>query len=1273
MKKIILYLPRLFTRTLWQVALCFVITACASYEPYYSREASTWERNEVSPDNKLLYTVFLIGDVGAPNLETGEPSLRLMRKQMEEAGEKSATIFLGDNVYHNGLPEPGKYDREISEKRLNAQLDILKGYAGEKYMIPGNHDWNHSGRGGLEAILREQNYVNSYLTEENIVVGGDFFVPGNGCPGPYEVKISDDLVLIAIDSEWWLHPFDRPYGENSNCGAVSEIDFLIQLEDIIEKNSGSDILVVGHHPMMSRGAHGGFFTLKDHFFPLTMLRDWMYLPLPIVGSIYPFARKYGGILQDIPHPRYQAYIKGLQNIFNKYDNIVYAAGHEHALQYFKINNLPHIVSGSGCKDQYINPGGEATAYAQRIKGFAKMLYYENGEVWTEFWVPEGDGSTGKITFKTPVYAKKPRREEPLVQDNINYEDSTITLAASKNYTASGMRKLLLGEHYRQEWATPVTIPVLDMKNEFGGLVPYQKGGGKQTASLKVRNPDATEYKLRSIDKDPTLALPDYLRETAARALLQDQISAQHPYGALVIPKLADAAGVYHANPKLVYIPNTPYLRQYIDEFGNTMAFLEEDADENHEETASLGNAKNLVGTDKVLEELHQDNDHRVDEQEFARARLLDMLIGDWDRHEGQWRWAEQRLEDGKSKRYIPVPEDRDQAFFKADGIMPWLATRKWGVRNIQNFGYDFDDIVGLNLSALTLDRTFASSVTRQDWIRIAQDIKTNMTDAVIEDAINELPASVREMSGQEIKAKLKSRRDKLPAAAEEFYEHLSRMVDVAGSDKHERFVVQRLNDEQTQLQVYKITKESEVRELLYDRTFLTSETKELRLYGLGGEDEFILSGDVSKGIIVRIIGGNDEDLITDSSSVKGLKKYTILYDTEEGNELHAGSETKLKLSPYPDVNVYDRDNYLLPYVGPRLSLEYNVDDGVFLGAGVLLRTQKFRKKPYASEHLLEANYAFLSSSFNVRYTGDLKHVINDWNLALNGLVQGPQFQRNYYGLGNTSEQGADIDDSFYRVRYERIGASATIYKDVTHFLKMGIGPTYDRFKVLNDDEETFLRNEAREGRIEPGTYNFEKGEFNSQHYIGAVAYANLDVIGGGTRANPRIGLRMNNRISYNQQVDAERLSFTNITSDFSFYLSPNFPIQLTWAGRVGASHNFGDYRFYQANTLGGMDNLRGYRRTRFAGTSAIYANAEARIQLFDYNLYLSPGKIGILGLFDAGRVYTDSDPSGSFFRSLHTAYGGGVWVDLLNRNVISATYAVGQYDKLWMLEFGFLF
>ncbi|WP_317175591.1 metallophosphoesterase [Pontibacter beigongshangensis] len=1258
------------TRLLSTLAFVLLLSACASHKSWYSREVLNWEKAVPDPANKLLYTVFLIGDVGAPDLEKGEPSMILMRKQMEEAGARSATIFLGDNVYHNGLPEEGRYDREISEKRLNAQLDILKGYAGEKYMIPGNHDWNHSGRGGLEAVMREQVYVNTYLTEENIVTGGDFYVPGNGCPGPYEVKISDDLVLIAIDSEWWLHPFDRPYGKNTTCEAATEIDFLVQLEDIIEKNSGSDIMIVAHHPLLARGAHGGFFTLKDHIFPLTMLREWMYFPLPVIGSIYPFARKYGGILQDTPHPRYQAYIQGLMTIFEKYDNIVYAAGHEHALEYAKIGKLPHILSGSGCKTQFVKPGGGAS-YLHQVKGFAKVLYYENGEVWTEFWVPEGDGSTGSISFRTPLYAKKPRPEAPLVEDKTNYADSTITIAANQDYLTTKIRRKLLGGHYRTEWGTPVEVPLLDMKNELNGLTPYQKGGGKQTASLKVRNPDAQEYTLRTVDKDPTNALPEYLQETAAKALLQDQISGQHPYGALAIPPLANAAGVFHTNPKLVFIPNTPYLRQYIDEFGNTLAFLEEDPDENHEDVASLGNAANLVGTDKVLREVGKDNDNRVDEQAFARARLFDMLIGDWDRHEGQWRWKEEKLENGHS--YIPVPEDRDQVFFKADGILPWLATRKWGVRHIQNFDYEIKDVVGLGLSGLNLDRTFTPSVTRAEWVRMAEEIRVQVTDSVIEEAIKRFPENIRAISGAEIAAKLRARREQLPQVAEAYYEHISEMVDVTGSDKHEHFIVERLNDEETRLTVFKIKKEGDIRDTLLTRTFYTSETKELRLYGQGGQDRFDVTGTVNKGIIVRIIGGIGEDIISDQSRVSGLKKHTYVYDTKEGNTFRFGPETKDKTSVAAEVNAYDRTNFKLPYTGPRLSAQYNVDDGLFLGAGVLRRTQKFRKTPYASEHLLEANFAFLTKSFNIKYSADIRDVVNKWNLSLYALLQGPQFQRNFYGFGNDTQAADDQDNSFYRVRYRRVDLHATFTKDLNSFVTVGLGPTYDRFRVSDSGKETYLLQEVVAGRVEPGIYNAEEGSFKAQHYVGAVAFANLEVLGGENTANPRIGMRWHNRFSFQQQVGAERMQYTNIRSEFRFYISPNFPFQVTWAGRLGASHNFGDFRFFQAATLGGTDNLRGYRRTRFAGRSAVFGNAEARLGLFDLNFSVTAARLGVLGLFDAGRVYYDGNEKQNFFRSMHTGVGGGLFVDIIQKNVISLTYTKGEEEGLFNVNLGFFF
>ncbi len=151
------------------------------------------------------------------------------------------------------------------------------------------------------------------------------------------------------------------------------------------------------------------------------------------------------------------------------------------------------------------------------------------------------------------------------------------------------------------------------------------------------------------------------------------------------------------------------------------------------------------------------------------------------------------------------------------------------------------------------------------------------------------------------------------------------------------------------------------------------------------------------------------------------------------------------------------------------------------------------------------------------------------------------------------------------------------------------------------------------------------------------------------------------------------ICYPSLKSYSIFYLTPNFPFQLTWAGRLGAAHNFGDYRFYQANTLGGTTNLRGFNRTRFAGRSTVYANAEARIQLFKFNLYLFPGKFGTLLFYDTGRVFADTDTSRSLFKGLHHGYGVGAWVDILNKAVFSGTYSLGGEARYFNLTYGFLF
>jgi outer membrane protein assembly factor BamA len=244
-------------------------------------------------------------------------------------------------------------------------------------------------------------------------------------------------------------------------------------------------------------------------------------------------------------------------------------------------------------------------------------------------------------------------------------------------------------------------------------------------------------------------------------------------------------------------------------------------------------------------------------------------------------------------------------------------------------------------------------------------------------------------------------------------------------------------------------------------------------------------------------------------------------------------------------------------------------------------------------------------------------------------------------------------------------------RDVFSFLNIGFGPQYDQFRVerLPIGSEIARGLDENNNGVEGAALGIRSSDFQLNRYLGGRAYLNIDA--ASSPKNPRIGLRWYNSIEYNYQLNAEKLRYGRLGSEFRFYLSPNFPFQLTWAGRIGANRNLGDYRFFQANTLGGTTNLRGYRRTRYAGRSSVYANAEVRVQLFEFNAYLVPGKFGILGLADAARVYSRFDTK-TGVNAFHTAYGGGVWADILKQAVINVTYSVGE-ENLVFLGFDFLF
>lgn len=462
------------------------------------------------------------------------------------------------------------------------------------------------------------------------------------------------------------------------------------------------------------------------------------------------------------------------------------------------------------------------------------------------------------------------------------QGDSIEVIASNLYHRSKFGHLFFGKHYRKEWETPIKVACLDVTTAKGGLTPIKQGGGMQTKSLRFMAKDSVQYTFRSIDKDIGGALKPLFQDSFVETFLQDGISSAHPYGFLAVPRLAEAIGIYHTHPNVYYLPATDYLEEYKETFGGMLGMLEVRPDEDLSAYPRFGRSKNVVSTNTLFEHLHKDQDHEVDRWMYAKARLLDILIGDWDRHEDQWRWAEFEKKEGGSI-FRPVPRDRDQVFVQFEGLLPWLTTRKWAMRKMNHFGSKIHDVRGMTMQAEEMDSWFLNQLTVEDWKAIADSVQQELTDEVIEAAVRDFPKEIFAISGEEIIAKLKSRRAGLVDCATEFALILAKQTTIMGSDDQEWFVIERLNDDQTSVTIYKMDEDGQKGKKLYSRIFTTKETKEIYLYGLGGEDCFEVKGKVKKAIPLFLEGGEGNDTFDDQSIVHTHKKNRIVYfeDTEQ--------------------------------------------------------------------------------------------------------------------------------------------------------------------------------------------------------------------------------------------------------------------------------------------------------------------------------------------------------------------------------------------------------
>ncbi|MBG8554655.1 hypothetical protein [Hymenobacter guriensis] len=484
-------------------------------------------------------------------------------------------------------------------------------------------------------------------------------------------------------------------------------------------------------------------------------------------------------------------------------------------------------------------------------------------------------------------------------------DSAV-VTAGRHYQRGPIGRFLLGQHYRHAWVEPVTLPVLNLATAVpGGLKPGKVGGGFQTTSMTVLGADGRAYALRSVDKDPTKALPKFLRPTVILSIVRDATSAGMPYGSLVVPPLAQAAGVYHTNPRLYYVSATENgLGPTSERLRGKVVMLEEKWEGKENIYGPLAGALDLEESDDVLAERYASPKVALDEAAFLRARLLDLWLGDWDRHEGQWSWAAFKQPDGRTL-WRPVPQDRDQVFFRFDdGLMSWLVSK--AVAKFRTFGPKFESVEGYTRNAHYIDERALSEQPRRRYLATAAELQRRLTDAVIDSAVRRLPPAIYRLEGARLAAGLRARRAALPQAAAEFYRLKAHRVVVAGTDEDERFVVERRTDSTTVVSVYPLGGKKTAQPL-YQRTFHPRETHTIVLHGLEGKDRFEVSGHVRSSPFVDIYGGPGEDTVQDSSRVAGLRRKTRFFDTRRNNTLTSTGETKNRTSKGVATHAFDRD------------------------------------------------------------------------------------------------------------------------------------------------------------------------------------------------------------------------------------------------------------------------------------------------------------------------------------------------------------------------------
>ena len=730
------------------------------------------------------------------------------------------------------------------------------------------------------------------------------------------------------------------------------------------------------------------------------------------------------------------------------------------------------------------------------------------------------------------------------------------------YGAGWFRRLLLGEQWRDLWTTPVEVPVLDLQGFDGGLRPQRRGGGLQTRNLRLKSGNGHAWVFRSVDKDVSGLLDPDTRASIFGDILQDLTSTIHPGAALVVPPFLDAAGVMHAHPQLAVMPDDPELGEFRAMFVGMLGLLEE-----RDEASEVGVDK-LKTTLDVFVRLETRPKDEVDSRNYLRARLVDVLVGDWDRHLDQWRWA--RFDEDGRTVWRPIPRDRDQAFSRFGGILPSVA--EYYTKQLAGFGESYPPMDKLTFSGRFTDRRFLVWLDRGTWESETADLVGKITDEVISNAVRQLPSAMYAKGGAELERLLRARRDGLVAASRDYYRLLASQVDLRAAEG-ETIRVRREPQGTVEVSTPRLR-----------RVFVSEETSELRVYTPRG------------------------GRVVDEGSDGGIRVRIVPPDPREPEPVRAR---------YEPVRDWGRDLLFYPL------FSYDSTRGLFPGVRAELTSYGFEFHPYASRMDFAAAWATAVSRPRLQYTAEfrtrspLSVLVSLWYSGVEVL--------NFFGFGNDTQRiDAEQSAGHYNVRQEHLAAFPALQLNVTGPLRAYAGFPIKHVSAIQNSGSVAGSEFGSAGMTEGGgevglVLDTRTGALTSQRgFRFRLAGRHTPAIFSNPHAFSKVhasasaslGGRLITDVFLDLHAAAEKNWGTYPFFDAAFLGGASLPIPLALTG------------------MGGIP-LLGFDANRYAGDAAVGGNAELRIAIGRF-LALLPFRYGISGVADVGRVFRAGMPSSTW-------------------------------------------